>query len=960
MPDLDVRGFVQRKMWRSIILALFCCLLCGTALALDDPDIPWHVEESAHFIIHYPASRSLFAGRALSIAEEAYSRLSPALDWQPPEKIHVSVIDLLDTSNGWARVVTNSHIRLYTYPPAVSSELGDYDDWMRQLFYHELTHVLHLDTAGIPHHVVDVIVGKIAKYNTLMPTWFTEGLAVYYETLMSDSGRLRNAMYRTMVRNAAINGTIPSFPKLSMGPLEWPGAAGKYIFGSAFIGYIAEHYGRETLTEWNHRYGDRIVPFFMNVTARNIWGKSWVDLYEEWQAYEVGKAWGEYTAAQVSGTLTPHTSLVVPHRHTRPQVIPKDSEISFVYSDGYSMPAIVRYDPVSQQMHRIVECSGKCEHHWNSDGTKLYYIHSTSVDGYRSRDRLYVYDVVQKDRTELPYPDHVRSFALDRDDTLYWVVQNNEWNVVYRKHPDQPYEQIYKSRPFEQIDDLNVYNGTIVASVFDIDKRQYDIEKLELEGNVIRRQKLTDTKSPDMSPYYCDDSHICYVSSKGGALNLWQHDLSSGTDNPVTHLLDGILHPVQAPDGDIYYTQYTSQGTTISRIAHTALVASDRIIEDRSPTRVYPALLNVSLNGVESEKPYQWLFPRRWNPRWETSKDNGWSFGIEFWGRDEIDHHNYTFSTLYHTHNNSFDFEFQYDYNRLPWALSLNISQYQGMASFFNTKRYQKFDYQTETAQIGARRYFNSYLSTHSIGLNYLVQYSNTRDPLSWYRRDPAASPVRLPSLGFHNAFVFNWYWSSMRQTELAFVSNDGFILNSGLRLEAPWLGADDYTIIWTFGYSQAWTMPYLQDHVVTVQASTGLSWSENENRIPFSISTNRGFAWNSTGEDTRLHGYPSGSLFGKNDLYFHVDYTALLWNIEYSYSTFPLALYRLGASPFLNWAYVWSNDFDITQSKYDIGCQMRLDMVWAYEYRFSITLGYAWGGASEGGHEVFLYLGLK
>ena len=944
-------------------ISLLCAMLYSiTAFALDDPDIPWLVQESEHFIIHYPASRSLFATRALSIAEEAYDKLTPLLEWKPREKTNISVIDTLDTANGWARVVSSNHIRLYTYPPSVSSELGDYDDWMRQLIYHEYTHILHLDTAGIAHHIVDLIIGKIAKYNTVMPTWYTEGLAVYHETLCSDSGRLRNTLYRTMIRNAALSDSIPSLSKLSMGTSVWPGGTAQYLYGSYFIGYIASQYGRESLMTWNHRYGNRIVPFFLSMTAKSIWHKSWDDLYDEWRKFETKRALEDVEAAKAQGALTPHESLIKPHRHNRPQIIPNTDEISYVHSDGYHVQAIQRYYPATKETQELVKCTGDCEHHWDSSGTKLYFIHTTAEDGFRFRDKLYLLDTRNNRESDMELPDHVRTFALDCDDTLYWVIQNNESNAIYRMAPEQSFELIYKTRPFEQIDDISVHHGKIAAAVFDPDSRQYDIELITIspseqsQGTIVQREKLTNTKSPDMSPFFCEENSICYISAQNDYLNLYKYDLQSKQITRITHLLDGMLHPVADRSGNIYYTQYTAQGTTISKISASDISIYPNEAEQRPPTRRYPELPPVSIAAPEPEIAWQWLFPKRWTPSISSAPDMGWAFGISFWGHDEIDHHNYTFSTQYLPKKNTFNVSFSYQWNSLPWALGLDFSLAQGISSYFDTKRLHQLDYQTTSASLYGSRIFNQRLSTHQITFKYLLQYNETQDPLSWNRQDPAAIPVRLPSLGWNNALIFSWAWSNRRQTELAFNTNYGSYLSSAIRFEAPWLGADNYAFIWLFTYLQSFTMPYLNSHTLNTEASVGLSWSQDNNRMPFSISSNRGYVFNTTGIDSRLHGYPAGLIYGKNNYYFHIDYTAMLYDIELTYSTFPIAIDRIALSPFADWGYAWNNAFDVKDSKFDLGCKLYLDLILSYGYPIRLSLGYAWGGAKDGGHELFFY----
>ena len=82
--------------------------------------------------------------------------------------------DNFDEANGWARVIPCNEIQIYAYPPEPDSELWGYEDWLRQLIVHELTHILHNDTSNSSlHKVLNVIFGKFARSNATAPRWYT-------------------------------------------------------------------------------------------------------------------------------------------------------------------------------------------------------------------------------------------------------------------------------------------------------------------------------------------------------------------------------------------------------------------------------------------------------------------------------------------------------------------------------------------------------------------------------------------------------------------------------------------------------------------------------------------------------------------------------------------------------------------------------------------------------------------
>src|SRR5215218_6847808 len=80
-------------------------------------------------------------------------------------------------------------------------ELADFDDFVKLLITHELTHVIHLDTilSWCPR-LVDSVLGKIYAPNLSQPTFFIEGVAVLMESRQTTAGRLRSSFYDMHLR----------------------------------------------------------------------------------------------------------------------------------------------------------------------------------------------------------------------------------------------------------------------------------------------------------------------------------------------------------------------------------------------------------------------------------------------------------------------------------------------------------------------------------------------------------------------------------------------------------------------------------------------------------------------------------------------------------------------------------------------------------------------------------------
>ncbi len=85
--------------------------------------------------------------------------------------------------------------------PAGSEFIGNIDDWLRLVFTHEFTHIVHLDRSEGWARAVRAVFGRtpIAFPNLYLPTWQIEGLATYEESALTGVGRLHAGDFGAIV-----------------------------------------------------------------------------------------------------------------------------------------------------------------------------------------------------------------------------------------------------------------------------------------------------------------------------------------------------------------------------------------------------------------------------------------------------------------------------------------------------------------------------------------------------------------------------------------------------------------------------------------------------------------------------------------------------------------------------------------------------------------------------------------
>ena len=274
-PPIVRRG---RRAVRGAALALVLAALGATPAAAQRPDAEWRTIATPHFRVHFEPASEEVARRAAASAEWAYAALAREL--VPPRgTIELVVSDDVDFSNGYTTTFPTNRIVVYAQPPVDESSLRNYSDWMTLVVTHELTHVFHLDRSRGAWLGLQRIFGRNpylfpANYE---PRWMSEGIAVYYESRVTGSGRIVGTAHRAIARAAALGGGTPSLAGLSASRTRFPGGGSVYIYGSLMIDELAREKGAASVPGFIER-SSHALPFVYNRVAKREFGKSFSDL----------------------------------------------------------------------------------------------------------------------------------------------------------------------------------------------------------------------------------------------------------------------------------------------------------------------------------------------------------------------------------------------------------------------------------------------------------------------------------------------------------------------------------------------------------------------------------------------------------------------------------------------------------------------------------------------------------
>ncbi len=277
---------LTRLAWLALLT-----LWLGSAHALGaDPWANWRSADSPHFRVHYRGEQRAQAETVARAAEQAFARISPALQWAPSGRIELVVYSEFDVANGFSTPLPYNLVGAFLAPP--DGELLDNSPWLDLLLTHELVHAIHLDKVRSAPGVLRMIFGRVAWFfpNLFMPSWAHEGLAVYHEAAQDGGvaagaalgrGRLYGPNYEGWLRAEQARGFL-KLNELNSDGRALP-LAKSYLYGGYFFDFLARRYGRTAVGTFVENYSGNIVPRFHS-NPREATGKAMDELWDEFLA----------------------------------------------------------------------------------------------------------------------------------------------------------------------------------------------------------------------------------------------------------------------------------------------------------------------------------------------------------------------------------------------------------------------------------------------------------------------------------------------------------------------------------------------------------------------------------------------------------------------------------------------------------------------------------------------------
>ncbi|MGI8400184.1 MAG: hypothetical protein ACR2NS_01085 [Gemmatimonadaceae bacterium] len=817
----------------ALVAALLLC--AGRAgVAQLPPNEDWRTLHTRHFRIHFTPPLEAEARRAAINAERAYTELSTEL--VPPRgTIDLVVSDNVDFVNGYATPFPSNRIVVFAHPPVDASGLRNYADWNSLVITHELTHIFHLDRSRGIWRAGQAIFGRnpLLFPNSYEPSWVLEGLAVYYESRLTGVGRLEGSEHSMIARAAALANRIPTLYELSPGTSRFPGGEVVYVYGSLMFDYLSRTRGPASVRDFVERGSKSLFPFFLTPTSRGAFGESFQTAWTHWRdslvremksPHEVMPDWRELThAGRIA--LSPRWL--------------GDTALIYSGAKGREMPAAYEVS-VGGRETKIGRRNGVDPNVRLPDGGILF-TQPDYLDPYHLRQDLYV----QRGQQQIRLTRGARLSAIDaRADGEVVAVQDvpATTRLVRVAHGGGSITPITPSSVDTQWMDPRWSSDG--ARIVAIEQTRGVSQLWVLDANGGRLMSFGASRAINSQPSWSADGQRIYFSSeRSGLSQIYVADIS-GAQVKLARLTDaatGVFSPEASPDqSKLAATLFLADGYHIG-IAPipigTATPATDSShISPRQGCSDCLAIVGglAPLGSADTSKatrysPWISLLPRYWLPVFESTADNGVSFGAETSGYDIVGRHSYTAEILRNNRFAQTSAWLWYTYAGLGLPLihlyaSQNFSNgtvsqtVGGVTSSGGTLMERERIASLQATFIRPR--FRTY-SFASFGgeLDYF-SWSTTPDNLLGRLNAFYSTPRTLPGV------IASVGWSNAQRPQLSISPEDGIrvTLNGRQRWERGTAGSATRSIVGISSIYKSLDLPGFAHHVLAFRAAGGVT----------------------------------------------------------------------------------------------------------------------------------------
>ncbi|MGP1454592.1 MAG: hypothetical protein ACTTJ7_02365 [Treponema sp.] len=589
-----------------------CCIWCLFFNAAVLQAAALQTVQTKYFDIIYNAEHSsataaLLMEYADGYAEEICVKLNKKMD----SRIPIYIVHDTQALNGYFTPVPYRRIVLYDIASTTDGALANFTDTILQIFYHELTHAISLDT------ILD-------RYYTLAPMSFSEGVAVSFESLHGQ-GRVNDPLTKHHLIQNKIDGTTPTWQEAAGLRDMYPTGLWPYVYGGYFSRYLQEKYGMETYSKlWRTTW-----PFLMYGKFLSAYN---TDITTEWNLF--------INTIPIPQTVLPP----VPYPHNLEKsayTALAASSLGFAYHD-FNKNGVYFMAFQTQKPEKLFIADYSVSHlSFSEDGRYLVVTDEKQKIDRTKKKRLRIFDMQEKKFTGSPHYGTVAACFIDSTAVCAITVENQEFTAVILDQQTHTVKQtLFKAGPGHQFAALYspCFIGNDEVAMIAANGTKRTILFINVQTGAIR--VLPEDTAPYAIRYMqsvkVNDEYVLSFSwaemdmlyrlglyyPARGLLKLQHTDISGGSFFPV--VIPDASNAVQGSEPTIVYAGVHGvyhRLYTLEANALTATTMHPLPFDAALATRVPPKVPNLSLLNP---KPYDfnsWFWRAHFIPRFSVPND---------------------------------------------------------------------------------------------------------------------------------------------------------------------------------------------------------------------------------------------------------------------------------------------------------------------------------------------------
>jgi len=610
----------------KVLLTVIALCTASASAQRIAPDESWRTLDTEHFRVTFPAHLEDLGRRAAEHAEWAHARLSEQFIAPPRGIIDLVLTDHIDVSNGFAGVWPSNRITIYARPPIDSFGRAYYNDRLENVIVHELAHIFHIDRPGryswLQKPFGKVPVPFLSFPAGATPRWVREGIAVWYESALTGTGRVHGTFHKMVLRTASLEGRFESIDQAGGNSPQWPGGTRAYAYGSLFFEHLIQKYGHDRMIAFVEAVEKQWIPYRLDAAGRSAFGTT---LTSEW------KAWADtqrVAAAKLDTHLARFGAITEPQAITRgaryayhPKVSPDGKTLYYIRSDGRSDAKLVSAKLDGSGESTIALTNGSTTFAFIPDGDIVFAEfdfagpHRRFNDLYRVTPGSDARRITTRARLTAPSVNPTGwAVAVAEGGGTSGLARVNlnsgAIEMLVSPHPDTHW--MYPT--------ISPDGQWIAATRWT--KGHHDIVLLDIHGNLIC--EVTHDRALDFAPSWSANGQwLVWASDRSGIPNILAAKVDNGQiSSPVmlTNLRTGATYPSIDPSGRwLYFSGYHVDGWEIERIPFNPTAAPPALYTDSTHTTAEIANRprGRATGPVRAYSPLETLRPYYWMPLWD-------------------------------------------------------------------------------------------------------------------------------------------------------------------------------------------------------------------------------------------------------------------------------------------------------------------------------------------------------